>query len=54
LLDPVLDQVGERAPVRGNMKATVVVQIDRREAEVAGQRGAVIVPLPIPLQVVHA
>ena len=49
-----LEQIGERSPVDGNMKAAVVVQIDRRVPEVARQRGAVIVPLAPPLQIVHA
>ena len=48
------EQLGERAPVGGDVEAAVVVQVDRRVAEVARQRGAVIVPLALPLQVVHA
>ena len=36
------------------MKAGVVVQIDRCVAELASQRRAVVVPAPVPLQVVHA
>ena len=46
--------VGERAPVLADVEPAVVVQIDRRVAEVARQRRAVIVALALPLQVVHA
>ena len=48
------EQLGERAPVGRDVEAAVVVQIDRRVPEVARQRGAVIVSLALPLQIVHA
>jgi len=50
----VLEQSRKHAPVDGDMEAAVVVQINRRIREVAGERRAVIVSLALPLQIVHA
>jgi hypothetical protein len=49
-----IEQIRECAPVDGDMKTAVVVEIDRRVAEVSRQCGAVVVSLPVPLQIVQA
>ncbi len=54
LRDQFFEQLGEVLPALGNVTSAVVVQVDRREAEIACQRLAVIVAVARPLQVVHA
>ncbi len=60
-LDPMRPSRGElfqllreRFPVGREVQPCVVVQVDRRVAKVTRQRGAVIVPVARPLQIVHA
>ena len=53
-LDKAFQQFGKRAPIGGNMQPRVVVQINRRVAQIARQGRAVIVAVPFPLQVAHA
>ena len=52
--DQRLQRPGERAAVGRDMKARIVGERDRREAEIARQRRAVVVVLPRPVQVAHA
>ncbi len=49
-----LELISELAPVGGDVAAAVVVQVYGRVAEVSRQCSAVVVPLPFPLQVIHA
>ncbi len=49
-----LHRVGEFAPVGRNVPARIVVKVEWRESQVARQRGAVIVAVALPLQVVQA
>jgi len=53
LLDEALEQRGERAAVRRDVQPAVVVQVDRRVSEVAGEGGSVVVSLPGPTQIRH-
>ncbi len=46
--------LGKLAAVDGNMTPGVVMQVDGRVSQVTREGGAVIVSLPIPLQIVHA
>ena len=48
-----LQQTGKRAPVDGNMQAGVVVQIYRGVPQIAGERCAVIMAVPMPIAVVQ-
>jgi hypothetical protein len=52
--DELLEEIGERATVGRDMEAAVVVEVDRREAEVVRQRRPVVEALSSPLPVVHA
>ena len=52
--DQRFEPAGESAPIDRSVKAAVVVEIDRRVAEIAGQGRAVVVPAAAPLQIVHA
>ena len=52
--DQLLEQRGEGAPVGRDVQAAVVEEIDRRVAEVACERGAMVVPQPEPPPVVQA
>lgn len=47
-------QGGEFTSVRGDVATAVVVQVDRRDTQIAGQRGAEIGAVALPLQVAHA
>ena len=52
--DQRLQRLGEGAAVDRDVQAGIVGEIDRRIAEVAGERRAMIVVLARPLQVAHA
>ena len=52
--DERLELRGEAAPVGRDVQAAVVIEVDRRVAEVARQRRAVVVPEPQPLAIVAA
>ena len=47
-------QRAEFPGIGGHVHARVVVQVDRRVAEIVRERRPVIVTLPCPLQVIHA
>ena len=49
-----VEEVGERAAVRGDVETAVVVEVRHRAVEIALQRRAVIVPVAAPAQVRHA
>ena len=53
-VDQPLEQIGELTAVARNMQPAVVVQVQRRAAEVARERRAVVVAVALPLQIVHA
>ena len=44
----------QRPSVGRDVQAGIVGKIDRRDAEIAGKRGAMVVIAPGPLQVAHA
>ena len=46
-------QRGERSPIVRDVQSTVVVQVNRRVAEVASQGGWVVVSVALPLQIVQ-
>ena len=54
LLDQDFQEIGKRASIGGNMQPAVVVQINRRVAQIARQGGAVIVAVSFPPQIAHA
>ena len=54
VLHEQLEELVEAAAVLVDMKATVVAEVERAVAQCIRQRGAVIVPLLAPPQIVHA
>ena len=54
LLEKNLEQAGKRAPVGGRVKTAVVVEIKRGVAKVSGEGRTVVVPVTVPLQIIHA
>src|ERR1035441_10035449 len=54
LLEKRLDQVSKLTPIFGDVQTGVVAQIQRRVAELTGQRRSMVVSFPLPLQVVQA
>ena len=54
LSEQLLEQLREVASIFRDVAAAVVVQVNRRESEIARQRLAVVMAVALPLQVVHA
>src|SRR5208283_1488982 len=52
--DQRLQPVGEGAAIHRDVQARIVGEVDRREAEIAGERRAMVVVLARPFQVAHA
>ena len=52
--DKHLQQISKSPPVGGNVQASVVMQIKWCVAQIARQRGAVIVTIPMPMPMVQA
>ena len=54
LVGKCFKEIGKFSAVFRNVKSGIIMDINRHESQVSGQGRAMIVLLPVPLQIIHA